>query len=86
MNGVVFDEKKESRREVSSVCPSTPLWNIDTPFLTGQFHQEVESTHGLAESKGNSVDLGIDYLITFCLYSLESEKPIGCYSASVLVK
>ncbi|KVI05751.1 Spc97/Spc98 [Cynara cardunculus var. scolymus] len=57
---------------VSSVCPSTPQWNISRPFLTGQFHQEVESTPGLAEYKGNSVDLG-----------LESEKPIGCYSASV---
>lgn len=57
---------------VSSICPSTPQWNIDRPFLTGQFHQEVKLTSGLAESKGNSVDL-----------RLESEKPIGCYSASV---
>lgn len=57
---------------MDAVCPSTPQWNIDRPFLTGQFHQEVKSTSGFAESKGNSVDIG-----------LESEKPIGCYSASV---
>ncbi|KVH99361.1 Pentatricopeptide repeat-containing protein, partial [Cynara cardunculus var. scolymus] len=68
------EEQEFGKETISSVCPSTPLWNIDTPFLTGQFHQEVESTPGLAESKGNSVDLG-----------LESEKPIGCYSASVQV-
>ncbi|KAL7611990.1 hypothetical protein Lser_V15G05587 [Lactuca serriola] len=48
---------------VSSPCPSTPQWNYDRPFLTGQFHQD---------SKGHSVDIG-----------LESEKPIGCYNASV---
>ncbi|KAI3743015.1 hypothetical protein L1987_60716 [Smallanthus sonchifolius] len=57
---------------VSSRCPSTPQWNIDRPFLTGHFHQEVKSTSGLAESKGNSVDV-----------CLESEKPIGCYNASL---
>ncbi|KAI3733306.1 hypothetical protein L6452_12748 [Arctium lappa] len=57
---------------ISSIGPSTPQWNIDRPFLTGQFHQEVTLTSGFAESKGNSVDL-----------RFESEKPIGCYSASV---
>lgn len=57
---------------VSPPCPSTPQWNYDRPFLTGQFHQEIKSTSGFAESRGNSVDIG-----------LESEKPIGCYNASV---
>lgn len=57
---------------VSSPSPSTPQWNYDRPFLTGQFHQEVKLTSGFAESKGHSVDIG-----------LESEKPIGCYNASV---
>ncbi|KAL4578672.1 hypothetical protein LXL04_014801 [Taraxacum kok-saghyz] len=55
---------------VSSPCPSTPQWNYDRPFLTGQFHQEVKLTSGSVESK--AVDIG-----------LESEKPIGCYNASV---
>lgn len=53
-------------------CPSTPQWNVDRPFLTGNFHQEVKLTSGLSGSKGDSVE--------FCL---ESEKPIGCYNASV---
>ncbi|KAL8206166.1 hypothetical protein R6Q57_009717 [Mikania cordata] len=57
---------------VSSRCPSTPQWNIERPFLTGNFQQEEKLTSGLAESKRISVD--------FCL---ESEKPIGCYNASL---
>lgn len=58
------------------VCPSTPQWNIDRPFLTGKFHEEVKLTSGFAaaaESKGNSLDL----------LGLEAEKPIGCYNASL---
>ncbi|KAJ0941901.1 putative gamma-tubulin complex component protein [Helianthus annuus] len=57
---------------VSSRCPCTPQWNLDRPFLTGNFHQEEKSTSVLAEAKGNSVDV-----------CLESEKPIGCYNASL---
>ncbi|XP_022027322.1 gamma-tubulin complex component 2 isoform X3 [Helianthus annuus] len=57
---------------VSSRCPCTPQWNLDRPFLTGNFHQEEKSTSVLAEAKGNSLDV-----------CLESEKPIGCYNASL---
>ncbi|KAM0001296.1 putative gamma-tubulin complex component protein [Helianthus debilis subsp. tardiflorus] len=57
---------------VSSRCPCTPQWNLDRPFLTGNFHQEAKTTSVLAEAKGNSVDV-----------CLESEKPIGCYNASL---
>ncbi|KAK9055043.1 hypothetical protein SSX86_026123 [Deinandra increscens subsp. villosa] len=57
---------------ISSRCPSTPQWNIDRPFLTGNFHQEVKSSSVPAEPKENSVD-----------FSLGSEKPIGCYNASL---
>ncbi|XP_071691139.1 gamma-tubulin complex component 2 [Rutidosis leptorrhynchoides] len=54
------------------VSSSNPQWNIDRPFLTGQFHQEAK----FAESKGNSLD---------AIGSLETveDKPIGCYNASV---
>ncbi|MFS8007386.1 hypothetical protein Hanom_Chr14g01260381 [Helianthus anomalus] len=58
----------------ASRCPCTPQWNLDRPFLTGNFHQEEKSTSVLPESKGNSVDI-----------CLESEKPIGCYNASLQV-
>ncbi|CAI9270930.1 unnamed protein product [Lactuca saligna] len=36
---------------VSSPFPSTPQWNYDRRFLTGQFHQD---------SKGHSVDIGLE--------------------------
>ncbi|GFQ05738.1 gamma-tubulin complex component 2 [Phtheirospermum japonicum] len=55
--------------------PSTPKWNVYSPFLTGRFHQETKSASGVAESKG---------------FSLESfgpgvENPIGCYHAAIQV-
>ncbi|XP_076883493.1 gamma-tubulin complex component 2-like [Bidens hawaiensis] len=56
---------------VSSSSVTPPQWNIDRPFLTGHFHQEEK---GLAESKANSV------VVDICL---ESDKPIGCYNASL---
>ncbi|XP_043721801.1 gamma-tubulin complex component 2 isoform X1 [Telopea speciosissima] len=55
-------------------CPVTPRWNVERPFLTGRFHQEAKATSQQAGSKGFSTDTFI---------SPGTEKPIGCYPASV---
>lgn len=55
------------------LCPSTPRWNVERPFLTGRFHQETKLTSGLAESKGFSMDS----------FSPGLDQAIGCYHASV---
>ncbi|EXC12232.1 Gamma-tubulin complex component 2 [Morus notabilis] len=54
-------------------CPSTPRWNSERPFLTGQFHQDTKTTSRFAEAKGLSVDS----------LSLGSTTAIGCYDAAV---
>ncbi|KAI8007559.1 Gamma-tubulin complex component 2 [Camellia lanceoleosa] len=56
----------------SSSC-STPRWNVERPFLTGQFHQETKPSSQIAESKGFSMDS----------FSLGMEKAISSYNASV---
>ncbi|PKI66930.1 hypothetical protein CRG98_012693 [Punica granatum] len=47
--------------------PSTPRWNVERPFLTGRFHQEVKGTSRLAHDS----------------HSVGSNEAIGCYDASV---
>ncbi|XP_028054407.1 gamma-tubulin complex component 2-like isoform X2 [Camellia sinensis] len=56
----------------SSLC-STPRWNVERPFLTGQFHQETKPSSLIAESKGFSMDS----------FSLGMEKAISSYNASI---
>ncbi|KAI3975658.1 hypothetical protein MKX01_023084 [Papaver californicum] len=53
-------------------CTSTPRWNVDRPYLTGRFHQEIRisSQSGKQGISPNSFSPG-------------SESPIGCYHASV---
>ncbi|OMO53993.1 Spc97/Spc98 [Corchorus olitorius] len=59
---------------MESSCPSTPRWNIDRPFLTGRFHQEINGTSRFAaDAKGFSPDS----------FSSGLENPIGCYDAAV---
>ncbi|KAK6232398.1 hypothetical protein SCA6_002471 [Theobroma cacao] len=59
---------------MESSCPSTPRWNLDRPFLTGRFHQEIKGTSRFAaDAKGFSLDS--------CSSGLEN--PIGCYDAAV---
>ncbi|XP_006348193.1 gamma-tubulin complex component 2 [Solanum tuberosum] len=55
-----------------SLCPSTPAWNLDRPFLTGQFYQETKITPGTTEYKGVSADS-----------SSGADKAIGCYHATI---
>ncbi|XP_057963027.1 gamma-tubulin complex component 2 [Malania oleifera] len=56
-----------------SPCPTTPRWNVDRPFLTGRFHQEMKLSTSRAEAKGFSMES----------FSPGLEKAIGCYHASV---
>ncbi|KAK4785853.1 hypothetical protein SAY86_002542 [Trapa natans] len=51
----------------SPAALSTPPWNVERPFLTGRFHQEVKGTSRLAH---DSLSVG-------------SGKAIGCYDAGV---
>ncbi|XP_030472252.1 gamma-tubulin complex component 2 [Syzygium oleosum] len=51
----------------AAAAPSTPRWNVERPFLTGRFHQEVKGTSRLA----------LDSL------SGGSDRAIGCYEAAV---
>ncbi|KAL6504022.1 Gamma-tubulin complex component 2 [Orobanche gracilis] len=53
--------------------PSTPKWNVDRPFLTGRFHQEMKSASGIAESKGVSIESS----------SSRVEQAIGCYHVAL---
>ncbi|KAL6501074.1 hypothetical protein OROHE_025271 [Orobanche hederae] len=53
--------------------PSTPKWNVDRPFLTGRFHQEMKSASGIAESKGFSIESS----------SSKVEQAIGCYHVAL---
>ncbi|GMP21776.1 hypothetical protein CsSME_00000065 [Camellia sinensis var. sinensis] len=53
----------------TSPSPSTPLWNVDRPFLTGHFHQETKSSSQIPGSKVS--------------FSVGMEKAIGCYHASI---
>ncbi|EPS73344.1 hypothetical protein M569_01412, partial [Genlisea aurea] len=57
----------------TAVKPSTPKWNVDRPFLTGRFHQQMKSAHGGGESKG----------LTFDMFRSGVDKPIGCYHVAV---
>lgn len=62
--------------DATAASPSTPKWNVDRPFLTGRFHpflREARPDSGVAESKGLPMDL----------FGAESDKPIGCYHASI---
>ncbi|KAF9601641.1 hypothetical protein IFM89_021107 [Coptis chinensis] len=59
--------------ENSASCPSTPRWNIERPFLTGRFHQEIKPSSQHTHYKGYSSET----------FSPGSESPIGCYNASV---
>ncbi|PWA58942.1 spc97 / Spc98 family of spindle pole body (SBP) component [Artemisia annua] len=56
---------------MASTTSATPEWNLNRPFLTGQFHQEASTTSD--ETMPNSLDLA----------GLEIDKVIGCYNASV---
>lgn len=59
---------------MESSSPSTPRWNLDRPFLTGQFHQETKGTSRFAaDAKGFSLDS----------FSSGLENPVGCYDAAV---
>ncbi|KAK2652166.1 hypothetical protein Ddye_012022 [Dipteronia dyeriana] len=51
----------------TTLCPTTPRWNVDRPFLTGRFHQETKGTSCFADSFRNTGD----------------EKAIGCYDVGV---
>uniref|UniRef100_A0A3Q7F5M3 Gamma-tubulin complex component n=1 Tax=Solanum lycopersicum TaxID=4081 RepID=A0A3Q7F5M3_SOLLC len=55
-----------------SLCPSTPGWNLDRPFLTGQFYQETKISSGTSEYKGFSAES-----------SSGADKAIGCYHATI---
>ncbi|KAF9613748.1 hypothetical protein IFM89_010478, partial [Coptis chinensis] len=59
--------------ENSASCPPTPRWNIERPFLTGRFHQEIKPSSQHTHYKGYSSET----------FSPGSESPIGCYNASV---
>ncbi|KAI4369623.1 hypothetical protein MLD38_018046 [Melastoma candidum] len=50
-------------------APSTPRWNLDRPFLTGRFYQEVKGKHRL----GDESSIG----------GQAAEVAIGCYNAAV---
>lgn len=63
----------ESVMAAVSSCPSTPIWNVDRPFLTGRFHQEMKLPSGDAELKSFTVDYS----------NVGMEKAIGCYHAAV---
>ncbi|XWS57244.1 hypothetical protein CRYUN_Cryun09bG0157700 [Craigia yunnanensis] len=59
---------------MESSCSSTPRWNLDRPFLTGRFHQEIKGiSRFVADAKGFSLDS----------FSSGLENPIGCYDAAV---
>ncbi|PPR84964.1 hypothetical protein GOBAR_AA35749 [Gossypium barbadense] len=59
---------------MESSCPSTPRWNLDRPFLTGRFHQEIKGTSRFAsDAKGCPLDS----------FSSGLENPIGCYDGAV---
>ncbi|KAL6577978.1 Gamma-tubulin complex component 2 [Orobanche minor] len=59
---------------MDSIVPSpTPKWNVDRPFLTGRFHQEMKSASGIAESKGFSIESS----------SSRVEQAIGCYHVAL---
>ncbi|KAG2300300.1 hypothetical protein Bca52824_036772 [Brassica carinata] len=56
------------------LCPTTPRWNQDRPFLTGRFHQEMRASSKFADSKRfpseSSSNSGV-------------EQAIGCYDTPV---
>ncbi|KAG8496887.1 hypothetical protein CXB51_008072 [Gossypium anomalum] len=59
---------------MESSCPSIPRWNLDRPFLSGRFHQEIKGTSRFAsDAKGCPLDS----------FSSGLENPIGCYDAAV---
>ncbi|TYH79719.1 hypothetical protein ES332_D03G082300v1 [Gossypium tomentosum] len=59
---------------MESSCPSTPRWNLDRPFLTGRFYQEIKGTSRFAsDAKGCPLDS----------FSSGLENPIGCYDGAV---
>uniref|UniRef100_A0A2P2L6I0 Gamma-tubulin complex component n=1 Tax=Rhizophora mucronata TaxID=61149 RepID=A0A2P2L6I0_RHIMU len=59
--------------ETTVVPPSTPRWNVERPFLTGRFHQELKSTSRFADAKALPLDF----------FSAGLGKAIGCYDAAV---
>ncbi|WOK94035.1 gamma-tubulin complex component 2 [Canna indica] len=54
-------------------APGTPRWNLDRPFLTGRFHQEIKAPAQVMGSKPFSMDS----------FSRGSNNVIGSYPVSV---
>lgn len=60
----------------SASCPATPRWNVERPFLTGRFHQEIKSS--VAQIMGSNKGISSD-----SFSSRGSQNPIGSYPTSV---
>ncbi|KAJ3707976.1 hypothetical protein LUZ61_011681 [Rhynchospora tenuis] len=59
---------------MSDIVPAIPRWNLDRPFLTGRFHQEVKSSQMAQASKP---------LYQYDLSSRGNEKDIASFAVSV---
>ncbi|KAJ1703509.1 hypothetical protein LUZ63_003288 [Rhynchospora breviuscula] len=63
---------------MSDTVPATPRWNLDRPFLTGRFHQEVKSS-----SQMQMMTQASKPLYQFDLTSRGNEKDIASFAVSV---
>lgn len=68
-----MEAANSSTSSAAAVCPSTPRWNVERPFLTGHFLQDTKLSSQNSELKGLSKEL----------FSPGLEKAIGCYHASL---
>ncbi|KAJ4758194.1 Gamma-tubulin complex component [Rhynchospora pubera] len=64
---------------MSDTVPATPRWNLDRPFLTGRFHQEVKSS----SSSQMQMTHPSKPLYQFDLTSRGNEKDIASFAVSV---
>ncbi|KAJ4799047.1 Gamma-tubulin complex component [Rhynchospora pubera] len=64
---------------MSDTVPATPRWNLDRPFLTGRFHQEVKSS----SSSQMQMTHPSKPLYQFDLTSPGNEKDIASFAVSV---
>ncbi|XP_058108196.1 gamma-tubulin complex component 2-like isoform X7 [Magnolia sinica] len=61
----------------SAPCPTTPRWNVDRPFLTGRFHQEIRP------SSNTQTAGGVKGIASDSFRNRGSQNSVGYYHNSV---
>ncbi|XP_058071510.1 gamma-tubulin complex component 2-like isoform X10 [Magnolia sinica] len=61
----------------SAPCPTTPRWNVDRPFLTGRFHQEIRP------SSNTQTAGGVKGIASDSFSNRGSQNSVGYYHNSV---